>query len=436
MSMLLKRMRLLVLFAAVALLSGCTASGSWLRSVEQPLYMNQPHMALAALDQSTNVNDEAALYLIHRGLLLRMMNDIDGSIEAFESAKPLITFQESTSISDLASSLTLTEGSGGYQPPPFEQIQMHFYQALNRLDKGDLEAARVEAMQIDILLERRWEGTAPFGADAAARFLTGVIFEANGELDNALIAYRKAYNVYKDSSTVGNVPAELQRRLLVLTKANGLNNEFDHFAAEFGEQRKAEALASLAAASTHGEVIMIASTGLAPHRYEERAAHMDPASGTMVTVALPALSPPSNTIAGVGLKQGDRVLASGEIFADLSVLTAATLDDEMPGLVAKTIARNIVKAAGAKQVEEQFGLLGGLMANIAGSAMEAADIRSWSTLPQHIQVVSVRMEPGVYTDFDVEFHGSNGHVATQSLGREVRVSQAGPTVISVHRVSP
>lgn len=430
-----KHWQLLFGAALIVMLGGCTASGSWLRNVERPLHQNQPDLALQVLEQNGNT-DGLALYLVHKGMLLRMVGDIEGSIHAFETAKPLITFQEATSISELASSLVLTEGLGGYQPPPYEQVQLHFYQALNRLDVGDVEGARIEAMQIDILLERRWGGSAPFGSDAPARFLTGLIFEANGEPDNALIAYRKAYQSYSEHGHVGGVPAELQRRLLRLTRVNGLHNEFEKYAEAFGKQRQDEAIAALRNQKAHGELVLVAGTGLVPHRYEEVAMHMDPASGTTVAIALPSLSSPSNTISGVGLRLNGSVLARGEPIADLAALTSAQLEDELPGLIAKSIARNVAKAIAAQEAQEQFGLFGGLMVNIAGAAMEAADIRSWSTLPQHIQVASVALEPGTYTDLGVDYYGTNGQVATQALGREVRVHPGAPTVLSVHRVSP
>lgn len=415
---------------AALLLSGCAATGNWLRNIEQPLLLNQPDLALQALEAAGGSEKDAALYLVNKGILLRMSGDLEGSIQAFEAAKPLITFQEATSISEVASSLTLTEGSDGYQPPAFEQVQLHFYQALNRMDLGDWEAARVEAMQINILLERRWDGIAPFGSDAAARFLTGIIFEGVGESDNALIAYRKAYEAYSEGSTIGGIPVELQRRLLVLTQENGFDQEFEDFAAEFGEERRNEALAMLKS-SGDGEIILVASTGLIPHRYEESSTQMDPTSGKIYTMALPALVPPRGTIMGVNLQRGGQLLGVAQPLVDLSVLSQKTLDDELPGLIAKSIARNVVKNAGANQVEEQFGFLGGLMANVAAAASESADIRCWNTLPQYIQVLSVRVKPGTYSDLAVEY----GNAVSEPLRRQVSVSAGAPTVVSVHRVA-
>ncbi|HLU62259.1 MAG TPA: hypothetical protein VKZ99_07905 [Gammaproteobacteria bacterium] len=419
-----------VAVAFAMLLGGCVAAGGWLRSVEQPLYHNQPDLALKHLE-SAGQKDGVALYLIHKGLLLRMAGDIEGSIAAFEAAKPLITFQEATSISELASSLVLTEGLGGYQPPPFEQIQLHFYQALNRLELGDLEGARVEAMQIDILLQRRWGGFAPHGADATARYLSGLIFEANGEPDDALIAYRKAYQVYREH---GRVPVDLQRRLLRLAYINGLDALVQQYLREFGDTRLEEALQMLE--REQGELVLIAATGLVPHRREEVAMHFDPQLGFSVAMALPALSFPHDAIASVAVRHDGRVLQGDEVLADLAELSGAQLEAEMPALMAKAIARNVARAIAAREAAEEMGAFGSFMVNVAGAAMEAADIRSWSTLPRHIRVVSVPLAPGTYTGIEVDYHGSNGHVATQSLGREIHVRAGMPTIVGVHRVSP
>src|SRR5690606_41974400 len=75
-----------VAVAFAMLLGGCVAAGGWLRSVEQPLYHNQPDLALKHLE-SAGQKDGVALYLIHKGLLLRMAGDIEGSIAAFERSE-------------------------------------------------------------------------------------------------------------------------------------------------------------------------------------------------------------------------------------------------------------------------------------------------------------------------------------------------------------
>jgi hypothetical protein len=423
--------RITTLVLALVTLSGCAATGVWLRDVEQPLKFNQPQAALQSLEVQGIQESDPALYLVHKGILQRMSGDIAGSIETFEAAKPLITFQEATSISELAANLTLTEGSGNYQPPAFEQIQLHMMQALNRLDMADYEAARIEATQIDILLDRRWEGLAPFGGDAAARYLTGVIYEANDEPDNALVAYRKALAAYNESTTV-SVPEDLKVRLLHLTRANGLHDEYDRFAAEFGSSLVSKA-ASLTKrlANGDGELVFIAATGLVPHRYENSLMEQDPMSGRVYRISLPGLSARHDAVSRIEVSYRDFRTVS-EPLDDLGVVAERTLDDEMPGLLAKAIARNVAKNVAANEIAEQ-NAIAGMFANFLSAASESADVRSWSTLPARFHLVRFPIASGEHRNFTIEYHAANGgHAGSETLGKIVILKNK-PTIVGLHR---
>lgn len=423
--------RITTLVLALVTLSGCAATGVWLRDVEQPLKFNQPQAALQTLEVQGIHEDDPALYLVHKGILQRMSGDIAGSIETFEAAKPLITFQEATSVTELAANLTLTEGSGNYQPPAFEQVQLHVMQALNRLDTGNYEAARIEATQIDILLERRWEGQTPFGGDAAARYLTGVIYEANDEPDNALIAYRKALAAYNANTTV-SVPMDLKVRLLHLTRANGLHDEYDRYAAEFSSTAvSGAARLQKQLANGHGELVIIAGTGLVPHRYENSLMEQDPMSGRVYRISLPGLSARQDAVSRIEISAKD-YRAVSEPLDDLGAVAERTLDDEMPGLLAKAIARNVAKNAAANEIGEQ-NAIAGMLANFLSAASESADVRSWSTLPARFQLVRFPVEAGEHGDFMVEYYNANGgFAARESLGK-INIRKGLPTVVSLHR---
>lgn len=426
----ISRIALLGLCLVQLACAGCVSKGLWLREVERSVRVNQPQAALSQLESRDIQASDPALYLLHKGYLQRMLGDIEGSIASFEAAKELVTFQEATSISELASNLTLSEGSGNYQPPAFEQLQLHFFQALNRLDLGDWEAARVEAMQIDILLERRWQGSAPLGGDASARYLTGLIFEGNGESDNALVAYRKAYQAYQQNPTV-SVPVDLKQRLLYLTRQLGLQGEHDALVQEFGpglvtatdqlEQEYAQA---------GSELVVIAATGMVPFRYENSVVEQDPLSGRIYRLSLPALSANGDAIGSLELHADEKAVVSQPL-EDLSAVAQRTLSDELPGLLAKAIARNVAKNAVANQVAEEDAFAG-LLVNFLSAATESADVRSWSTLPARIQLLRMPVNPGEYENLMVEYYTAQGaHLRRESLGT-VEVSQGKPTVVGIH----
>ncbi|MBA3709310.1 MAG: hypothetical protein H0W83_10900 [Planctomycetes bacterium] len=99
-----------------------------------------------------------------------------------------------------------------------------------------------------------------------------------------------------------------------------------------------------------------------------------------------------------------------EVVSDLDAYARATLKDEQPRLLAKTITRAVGKqiavAQGAIQAKKASGggaqgNLVGLAVNLLGSAAatfsEQADTRAWTTLPDHIEAALVDVPVGTYS---------------------------------------
>lgn len=421
----------LAVIVTCMLLGGCAVYGHALREVETALQQGRPADALARLELLDGGLRNEALYLVNKGMLLRMTGDIEGSIAAFEAAKPLMLYQEATSISETAGRLGLAEGAASYQPRPFERLQLHVLQAINQLELGNWDAARVEALQIDLLLEREYDGIAPEGGDAFARYLSGIIFEGLREEDDALIAYRKALEAYDRNGDIGRVPEDLQLRLLMLTRRMGLDGERDTYVKRFGEDRARQAGTLLR--DDGGEMILVATTGLVPRRYEVSSMHQDLASGKFYRLSLPALQERGGSAQRVVLVEGQQEIGRAELVEDLSVAANRTLADEMPGLIARAIARNLVKNRVANEAGEKSEGMEFLL-NFASAVLENADTRSWSTLPDAIHLLRVPLPAGQHT-LRVEFVGAGGGALESRDIGPVNISSGRPVVAGVHRVS-
>lgn len=416
--------------AALMLTSGCAVYGHGLRNVDIAFAQGRPGEALARLDALERSLRNEALYHINRGLLLRASGDIRGSIAAFEAAKPLLVYQEATSISETAGRLMLAEATTSYQPRPFERLQLHVLQALNHLQLGDREAARVEAVQIDLYLERRFDGIAPQGGDAFARYLSGIIYESLGETGNALIAYRKALDAYDRNGAV-RVPDDLERRMLVYTQRLGLDDEYATLAERFGERRVAEAheLDVALRDDSLGEVIVVGSTGLVPRRYEVTSLHQDLASARFYRISLPALDVRPSRASAVVLREDGEVLARSQPVEDLAALARRALEDELPGLIARAITRNVVKNRVANEAGEEHQALEFLV-NFASAVLENADVRSWSTLPERMHLLRAMLPAGEH-DLAVVLESGQWTSKTETI-RNVHVAPARPLVLGVN----
>lgn len=417
------------LLAALLLQAGCAIYGQQLQNVDNVLQSGSPQAALAQLEALGRSQRNEVLYLVNKGTLLRMQGDIQGSIAAFEAAKPLMEFQEATSVSETLGQLSVVEGSSSYQPRAFERLNLHVLQALNFLEAGDFDAARVEALQIDLLLQRRHGGVAPHGGDAFPRYLSGVIFELNHEPDTALVAYRQALAAYSDQSSATGVPTDLRRRLLLLTRELGLDEEF----AELRE-RFPETLLPERRPAPDEELIVVASTGLVPRRVEVSQVHQDITNGKIYRLSLPVLVNRDSRVSRVVAILPDGQQVRADPVADLEPAARATLEAEMPGLIARAIARNLVKNRVANEAgEENPGLE--LFVNFVSAVMENADVRSWSTLPAKQYLLRIPLDPETKS-VALEMRDSAGRVLHAETFDNIEIHRGAPRVRSLHVVRP
>jgi len=82
---------------------------------------------------------------------------------------------------------------------------------------------------------------------------------------------------------------------------------------------------------------------------------------------------------------------------NVGALAARALEERMPGILTRQVARAVAKgavAAAADNSGDGFSSLAVLLYNIIS---EQADLRSWLTLPAHIQILNAWVEPGTPT---------------------------------------
>jgi hypothetical protein len=105
---------------------------------------------------------------------------------------------------------------------------------------------------------------------------------------------------------------------------------------------------------------------------------------------------------------GSEVVQRLEVLSDLDAFARATLKDDQPGVLAKTMIRAAAKQAAVavasheveKRTNNQTGQLLGFAVNLLGSTAatlsEVADTRAWTTLPDHINGTLLDLPAGRY----------------------------------------
>ena len=425
-------------------LGGCaTYSGSF-RVVERDLAAQKYDAALSDVEKESKSAKDRVLYLLNKGMILRMKRDFVGSNVAFEAAKTEMDRLYAASVTENALSVMVNDSMVSYSGDNYERVLLHLYMALNYLELGQPDSARVEALQVDDDLREFAEkhpGT-KFSEDAFTLYLTGMIYEDRGEWSDAMISYRSAYKAYKRESAdfTGAMPSMLKNDLLRMAKQQGLTDELHKYETEFSADLQNDKSVD----PDQGELVFILNNGLAPVKHERAMTLFDPNSGTVVRIALPYYHSQNNNVVAARITVNDKQ-ATTELTENIDAVAKKNLAAHMPAIIARSVARAVVKAEAVKKAREVamnssnngnndnalFGMLGALALQVAAVATEQADTRSWLTLPSNIQMARLSLPPGSYS-VKVELLGSDRLVVATQNTPELVIKKAHKTFLTQH----
>ena len=409
-------------------LAACASFAINHAEVYRNLSQGQLDSALKGLEKGHYGLRDQVLYQLDKGMLLRAAGDYKASNELLESAKQEMERLSATSVSENVLSVTINESTRSYTGQPYEQLLLYAYKALNYIALGDINAARVEMLQADVKM-REWTSAADWEgikASAFVRYLAGIVFELSGEWDNALIAYRKAYQVLQD--TGAETPEYLQRDLLRLTAHQGLSDEHKKYRSSFSVQTWPEQRTM----REQAEVILIYHQGLVSMMQEKALLIFSPELSHMVRIAVPhyPLHTPYINNARLRVEQFE---ARTEIVENVDSLARKNLSARMPGITLRTMARVVAKKMAASKTGEQDAFAG-LLLDLAGLASEQADTRSWTSLPASIQIARIVVPPGQHS-LQIAAMRAGSMSGNFDLENTINVAAGQINVISIHDIA-
>lgn len=154
-----------------------------------------------------------------------------------------------------------------YKGEDHEHLLLHYYKALNFLKLNNYEAALVEARRMNIRLNQlndKYSSENKYKRDAFIHLLMGLVYDANREYNNAFIAYRNAYNIYKEDypRLFGlQVPEQLKQDLMRTAYLIHFDEDLRRYEEEFG-------IKYLHDPKPHGEMVFFWNSGLGPVKTE------------------------------------------------------------------------------------------------------------------------------------------------------------------------
>ncbi|NOR51163.1 MAG: hypothetical protein GQ470_00950 [Gammaproteobacteria bacterium] len=229
----------IIIFASI-FLSGCATYNQGVNDGLTRMETGDYKGSIAAFQKNlADDGNDRLLYHMELGLLHHLNGDYNKSNERLSQADKIAEKLFTTSVTGALVVGVSNPRNGPYRGTDFEKVFIHYYRSLNYLflagqsDKNrlnNLEASAIEVRKVDILLADianqkgsydelqntkkgdffkikkifsdlysgfRMTDDFVYREDAYLRYLSGVIYEINGELDDARISYQKAAELYE-----------------------------------------------------------------------------------------------------------------------------------------------------------------------------------------------------------------------------------------------
>jgi hypothetical protein len=413
----------LLFAAAISLLAtGCRTYEQQNRVIQYWQQGSLPNAAAAATrmaDQNAN-NKDAIVWRLEQGEVLRGNGQYEASNKAFDQAQDRIdqySQEAKVKVGNEAAALLSNQANLPYTGRAYDGIMLNTYKALNYLQLGEPDKARVELIrayqrQQDAVADnqRRIEkvqGEAAKSKDKATmdkaeqdpKFKSQMQGAYTG-LDNlkAYANYVNPFTVYLDGlyfmADAVNA-SDLERARKSFERVVGFDPDNEYVKQDLvtvDDLMNGKPLTPM--------TYVIFETGCAPLRGQIR---IDiPIIVTKVSyvgAAFPTLKPqgnylPSLTVTANGTSQ------TTSLIAGMDSVIGLDFKNEMPVVITKTIAATVTKAVAAYAVNQaanqQSSLLGfasQIGTAVAQVAVNIADTRTWTTLPKEFQACRIPTPP-------------------------------------------
>ncbi|MBI4652254.1 hypothetical protein HY745_13470 [Candidatus Desantisbacteria bacterium] len=394
------------------------------------------------------------LYHLDRGMLLHLSGNYTESNFEFEKAKTTAENYFTKSITTEASTFLINDTMTPYYGEDFERALIHIFSALNYISLGKEQEALVEARQVDhflTTLETNYGYKNVYKEDAFVRYLMGMLYENQGEINDAFISYRKALETYESYQKVYFIPPSKNLIGDIIHTANllGFDDEISEVEKKWKVSRKDFELEK----TSKGELVVINYNGISPEKVDdffeisfgkgwayvgnvttkgEDTKQVEQASAIarsimadeQIRIAFPKYTPVEYNITGskIIIDNSNIESESGVLVQDIGTIAVTGLQDRINRIRAKAIARAAIKYALSKKIVQKISenqrkgaerdlvtFITKAALNTVSTVMEHADTRSWRSLPDKIYIHRIPLSEGIHT-IKIKYFNKTGSV--------------------------
>ncbi len=411
----------------------------------------------SAEDLPEEIEGDNTLLLLDRAMVLQQLDDYELSsrdLQVADKAIEILDFSR-TSLDDVGK-YVFSDSTGPYKAPAYEKLMINTMNIINYLVRGDLNGARVEARRLAVmqkyLSDHQDPGAALLGPGS---YLGGFVFEKSDRAQEALryydealqygwyrsledpirrLAQRASYRSPRITQMLGEggrdpsqPPAPAGSAADESAPAGEGNQTDDGVTATAAPSASATATAAPPASAgtpaddQSGEVLAIVNFGRVPAKYAKRipiglaltysSGFMSPydqqranrlaLQGLVTWVNYPELGKPRGSYDTPAFAADSEWQALEGILA-VDREAKAAWDRSKGAVIGSAITRvisRVIAGEGARKVAGggAAGLLASLGTQVALTATDTPDTRSWATLPARMAFGRVRLPPGRHT---------------------------------------
>jgi hypothetical protein len=349
---------------------------------------------------------------MERGRISLLNQDIDASRKWFEVSDTAVTAMQNKaviSLSDSAASvgaLAVNDNLTEYDPADYELGFLHLYLALTYIQGNQLDDALVEFRRADQVQEKAKQireaalakeanelnskgVSANIGSVLAQYpnaqkslgaiqngylfFLSGLVFEADGNLNDAYIDYKRALALQPDNPTVVDSVIRTATKL-------GANQDLKSLIDQYGRVNElTESQARLIVIQEQSVVDALQAWKQSLPIFSSKG------QGIIYSMTLPYYPEhPSGNFEALSI---DGESLQGSLLTDVNVMARYQLHERISSLLLRQVFRVIAKEQVRQQVSKDDPL-SGLLVNVLNTLTEQPDTRSWLTLPEQVYSAS------------------------------------------------
>lgn len=407
---------------------GCSTHAHRLQQPRQLFYSNQlleAHQQLDKLAEKKRRSDNTVVEL-DLAMVELLAGNPSSAEQRLRDVRDRWDHLEQDSAVESATSILTDDQRKSYSGEDYEKLLVRVFLALSSLMRDGVDAESYTLQTIEKFEDLREAAQTKWGDDVLpayqvppiAHYLRGILRESTfTNYDDALRAYQMTESLLPGAPFV---LADIER------VTSGVHSQ-----------------------RGHGVVYVIAMVGRGPYKVERAAQATSDAlliadrivsavgkysvPPTLAPVKVPEIVSPGLPFEVVGVQVAGVPVATTQTLTDLNYLATQTFRAKLPSVMARAVARRVVKKSAVYVAKDQLNASAPLASlamdglGVAWEATESADTRCWGLLPREIQIARMELPTGTHL-LELE-PVTNGHAVGRKTACEVRVSDGGNSYI-------